>query len=71
MIRAQKAKLQVTNSLKKLNKTWVQRKSAYRFQLHQPASSCFKGELAGFILVIQTIQFNILARYPITTTVQP
>jgi hypothetical protein len=71
MIRAQKANSQGTNSLKKPNNSSVQQKSANNFQLHQPASFLFEGELAGFIHVIQTIQFNILARYPITTTVQP
>jgi hypothetical protein len=29
------------------------------------------GELAGLILTIQTFLTNTLARYPITTTVQP
>jgi hypothetical protein len=41
------------------------------FQLHQPASFQSNGELAGLILTIQTFLTNILARYPITTTVQP
>jgi len=42
-----------------------------QFQLYQPASFPFNGELAGLILTIQTFMTNTLARYPITTTVQP
>jgi hypothetical protein len=44
-----------------------------QFQLYQPASLLLNkySELAGLILTIQTFLTNILARYPITTTVQP
>ena len=50
------------------------RKSANGFQPCQTSERfffCQKENLAGLILVIQTVLFNTPVRYPITTAVQP